>query len=274
MCRRDSTDQLVRNFLDHYQVNLLAMPGRRVTCGSVYIKEGKRVTAPGSLADIVEPAIELGQPFHEPDLADLSGTWSGSVTLNAGIGLLRNFLTALGAAGLIDKLQASVQQANVHSIAFRFREVSRDSLVPTSLAAALIGHRLARANPWVRDGNHYFAVAAVLRSRSISIQGRDGNDTATGLGAGVATVADVDLKVRVERESESQVTYTGPDALAIGVELYEVCWDDTRQEFAFHTPKGPLHVVGLTEDQQLNPAYLGDDEDAFIAPEEPADDPG
>ena len=125
MCRRDSTDVLVRNFLDHYQVNLLSMPGGRVGCGSVYIKEGKHVTAPGSLSDIVEPAITLDEPYHEPDLADLSGTWSGSVSLNLGIGLLHNFLTALGAAGLINKLQASVQPTSVKNIAFRFAEVSR-----------------------------------------------------------------------------------------------------------------------------------------------------
>src|ERR1700691_71927 len=133
MCRRDSTDVLVRNFLDHYQVNLLSMPGGRVGCGSVYIKEGKRVTAPGSLSDLVEPAITLAEPYHEPDLADLSGTWSGSVSLNLGIGLLHNFLTALGAAGLINKLKASVQPTSVKNIAFRFREVSRDSLSPISL---------------------------------------------------------------------------------------------------------------------------------------------
>jgi hypothetical protein len=273
MCRRDSTDDLVRNFLDHYQVNLLSMPGRRVSCGSVYIKEGKGLTAPGSLSDIVKPAITLDEPYHEPYLADLSGTWSGSVSLNVGIGLLRNFLTALGAAGLIDKLQTSVQQTSVRNIAFRFREVSRDSLSPTSLGAALVGHRLARS-PWVRDGNQYFAVAAVLRSRSISIQGRDTGDSAADLGVGVATVADVDAKVQVERESQSDVTYSGREALAIGVELYELRWDDGQQEFAFQTPKGPLPVRGLREDQPPDPVFIGDDEDAFIAPEESGHEPG
>lgn len=274
MCRRDSTDVLVRKFLDHYQVNLLSMPGRRVRCGSVYIKEGKRVTAPGSLSDIVEPALTLDEPYHEAELADLVGTWSGSVTLNVGIGLLRNFMAALGAAGLIDKLHASLQPTSVRNIAFSFREVSRDSLMPTSLAAALVGHHLVRANPLVRDGNRYFAVAAVLRSRSVSIQGRNSADSAVDLGVGVATVADVDAKVEVKRESESEVTYSGREPLAIGVELYELRWDDGQQEFAFYTPKGPLRVLGIRADQPLNAAFIGDDEDAFIAPEERPHEPG
>lgn len=268
MCRRDTNDILIRKFLDRYQVNLLSMPGRRVQCGSVYIKEGKRLTAPGSLNDIVEPPVTLGKPFAEDDLADLSGTWSGSVSLKAGIGLLHNFLTALGAAGLIDQLRASVQQTNVRNIAFRFREVSRESLSPTGLGAALAGHRLARSNPWVKDGNQYFAVAAVLRSRSISIQGRDNQDSGADLGVGVATVADADAGVRVERESGSEVTYSGQVTLAIGVELYELRWDDDRQELMFHTPRGPVRILGIREDEPPDPVFVGAEENAFIDAEE------
>jgi hypothetical protein len=268
MCRRDTDDILVRKFLDHYQVNLLSLPGRRVECGSVYIKEGRRITAPGSLNDIVEPAVTLGPPFVESSLADLSGTWSSAVSLNVGIGLLGNFLAALGAVGLIDKLRASVQPTSVRNIAFRFRDVSRESLSPTGLGVALVDHRLAWSNPWVKDGNQYFAVAAVLRSESISIQGRDKQGTAADLGVGVATLADVDAKVQVERESESELTYSGRDALAIGVELYELRWDDDRQEFVFHTLKGPVRILGIRDDEPPDPVFIGDEENVFIDAEE------
>ena len=263
MCRRDTNDILIRRFLDRYQVNLLSMPGRRVRCGSVYIKQGGRITAPGSLDDIIEPTVTLPDPFPEDDLADLSGTWSNSVSLKVGIGLLENFLNALGAAGLIDKLKASVKETSVRNIAFRFKQVSRESLTPTALGAALADHHLARSNPWVRDGNQYFAVASVLRSGSISIQGRDKQDSAADLGVGVASVADVDAGVEVQREGKSDLTYSGSNPLAIAVELYELSWDDERQEFAFQTQKGPLHILGIRPGESPDPAFA-DEQDAFI----------
>lgn len=269
MCRRDSNDVLVRKFLNDYQVNLLSMPGRRVQCGSVYIKQGKRITAPGLLSEIVAPELTLESPFVEGDLADLSGTWSGSVSLTVGIKLLSNFLNALGASGLINKLQASVQETSVRNVAFRFQKVSRESLSPAGLGTALVGHHFVPVHPWVEEGNRYFAVASVLRSASISIQGRDKQDSAVSLGAGVATVADADAKVQVEQESESEVTYSGQEPLAIAVELYELRWDSDRKGFIFQTPAGPLSILGLQENEPPDPVFVGDDEDAFIDAEEP-----
>jgi hypothetical protein len=269
MCRRDTTDQLIRKFLDDYQVNLLSMPGRRVRCGSVYIKEGKRLTAPGLLSEIIQPELTLPDPFPEDDLSDLSGTWSDSVSLSVGIKLLSNFLTALGVGGLIDKLQASVKQTSVRNVAFRFKKVSRESLSPAGLGTALVGHHFRPGHPWVKDGNQYFAVASVLRSASISIQGRDKQDSAVGLGAGLATVADVDAKVQVKEEDDNAVTYHGRDPLAIAVELYELRWDTALQELVFHTPRGPLRILGLQEDEPPDAVFIGDDEGSFIDPEEP-----
>ena len=268
MCRRDTNDVLIRRFLDRYQVNLLSMPGRRVKCGSVYIKEGGRITAPGLLSDIVDPPITLAEPFKEDDLADLSGTWSDSVSFKIGIGLLENFLNMMGAAGLIDKLQASVKETSVRNIAFRFKQVSRESVSPTALGQALAGHHLVSSHSWVSDGNQYFVVAGVLRSGSVSIQGRDKQDSAADLGVGVATVADVDAKVQVKQESKSDVTYSGSDPLAIAVELYELSWDSERQAFVFHTQKGPLHILGIKQGESPDPAFAGDEEDAFIEVQE------
>jgi hypothetical protein len=269
MCRRDTNDQLIRKFLDRYQVNLLSVPGRRVQCGSVYIKEGKRITAPGLLSEIIAPELTLERPFVEDDLADLSGTWSDSVSLSVGVKLLSNFLNALGAGALIDKLQASVKETSARNIAFRFKKVSRESLSPAGLGTALVGHRFVTAHPWVKDGNQYFAVAAVLRSASISIQGRDKQDSAVGLGAGLATVADVDAKVRVEQGSDSEVTYHGRNPLAIAVELYELRWDTDRQELIFQTQRGPVRILGLQADEPPDPVFVGDDEDALIDAAEP-----
>lgn len=268
MFRRDTTDKLIRQFLDDYQVNLLSMPGRRVGCGSVYIKAGKRITAPGLLSEIIEPELTLEEPFPEDDLPDLSGSWSDSVSLSFGITLLGNFLTALGVGGLVDKLQASVKETSARNIAFRFKKVSRESLSPAGLGTALVGHHFKPGHAWVHAGNQYFAVASVLRSASISIQGRDKQDTAVGLGAGLATVADADANVQVQEEDDHALTYHGHKPLAIAVELYELRWDAGRQELVFQTQRGPLRILGLREDEPPDPVFAGDNEDAFIEVEE------
>jgi hypothetical protein len=259
MCRRDTQDLLVRKFLDSYSVNLLAMPGRRVECGSVYIKAGPRMSAPGHLSDIVEPAISLPDPFHEDDLADLSGVWSDSVSLDVGLGLLDNYLAALGAVGFIDSLHASFQHTGTRHVAVRFNRVSRDSISATALGRALIGRRLIAGNPWVSAGNAYYAVGAVLCSSSMSIQARDDSGAALGLGAGIATVADVDLKVAVQQDSATGLSFTGQTPLAIAVELYELIWDYDREELTFRTPKGPLRLQALDEDQPPDPVFATDD---------------
>jgi len=268
MCRRDSSDMLVRMFLDRYQLNLLSLPGRRVRCGSVYVRQGGRLTAPGMLADIMEPELSLPKPFHEDDLPDLSGKWSDSVAAGVGLGLMESFLAALGAAGLLDELKASVQRARTRTVAFRFRRVSRDSIDPMSLGRALGGHELLRSNPWVRDGNRYFAVASVVWSPSISIRGRDESDAAVDLGAGLASVADANGNVKVERSGDNELVYQAREPLAIAVELYELRWDGATRQLSFHTPKGPIPLHGLAEDEPPEPVQLGDDDDVMIAPEE------
>ena len=269
MCRRDTSDELIRRFLDDYHVNLLSMPGHRVQCGSVYIKEGRRLTAPGLLSEIIQPELTLPSPFAEDDLSDLSGNWSDSVSLSVGIKLLTNFLTALGIGGILDKLQVSAKETNARNMAFRFKKVSRESLSPAGLGTALIGHQFKPGHPWVKDGNQYFAVASVLRSASISIQGRDQQNIAVGLGTGLATVADVDAKIQVNEEDDHALTYDGWQPLAIAVELYELRWDTGRQEFVFQTPRDPLRILGLQEDEPPDPVFVGDDEDVFIDAEEP-----
>ena len=98
----------------------------------------------------------------------------------------------------------------------------------------------------------------------------DRQDTAVGLGAGLATVADVDAKVEVKEEDDHALTYRGRDPLAIAVELYELRWDSGRQELVFQTPRGPLHILGLQEDEPPDPVFVGDNEDAFIEAEEPS----
>jgi hypothetical protein len=269
LCRRDSQDVLVRMFLDRYHVNLLSPPGDRVEPGSVYVKIGKGLTSPGDLRDLLEPPAQLPEPYAEPRLADLSGSWSDKVSAKAGLGLLEQFLAALGAPGLLDEVKASVQRSGARKLAFRFEGVSRESISPVALGKALAGRRLVEDHPLVRDGNRYFAVASVMRSSSISVQAADADGHAVDLGAGLAHVAEADVTVDTSRDSENEVLYRGGRPLAIAVELYELRWRAGSVEFT--TPSGPLPVQGLEEaGEEPEPALIGEDDDAFIAVRAPA----
>ena len=161
-----------------------------------------------------------------------------------------------------------MQQTNARGIAFRFAQVSRESLTPTTLGNALVGRQLVRRHPWVQAGNRYYAVAAVLRSRSISVQGSDQSGSGVDLGVGIATMADVHAGVEVKRASKNELMYSGRDPLAIGVELYELRWDDRQNELSFHTPKGPIPVKALADREPPDPAFLGGEDNVLVSVQE------
>jgi hypothetical protein len=264
MCKRSNPDPLARIFLERYRMNLLAMPGNRVRCGSVYVKQGRSFTAPGDLADLVEPDLQLPPPYRESDLPELRGVWSDKVEAQLGIGLLQNFLLALGAAGLVDHVKAHVKRRNVCSVTFRFRDPERESFNPTALGHALEDHRFRGSSPWVSPGNSYYVAAAVIRSPSISIRARDERDNAVDLGAGVATAVEATAGVSLEHGEDNELTYKGKEPIGFAVELYWLGWDDERGSLVFNLPKGPQPVAGFDDGDRPEPVFVGEDDEAVV----------
>jgi len=263
MCKRSKPDPLAEVFLRRYRMNLLSLPGNRVRCGSVYVKQGGSLTAPGDLADLVEPELQLPPPYMEPNLPELRGTRSDRVAAQLGFGLLESFLAALGAPGLLDKLRAGAERQRVRGVSFRFRDAARESLSPTALAAALEGHRFQTANAWIKDGNRYYVAAAVVRSPSISIRAHDEAANAVDLGAEVATLASAETAVSVERSQDNELTYRGGEPIGFAVELYELMWDAESSSLAFATPSGPLPVVGFDDGERPESVFVGEDDEAI-----------
>jgi hypothetical protein len=260
MCKRSKPDRLAKIFLRRYRMNLLSLPGNRVRCGSVYIKQGKSLTAPGDLADIVEPALALPNPYVEEDLPDLRGTWSETVKTGVSLKLLADFLAALGAPALIDKLQAGVQRGDIHSFSFRFADAVRESISPTNLANTLEKHRFRAGNAWVKDGNRYYVAAAVVRSPSITIRAHDEQDRALDLGAGVAGVGSGNVTVSRDSDDQNALVYRGKEPIGFAVELYELHTDKSG-ELAFKTSDGVLKIVGFDDNERPESAFLGDDDE-------------
>ncbi len=104
MCKRNTTDPLVRYFLDQYRLNLLAVPRERVKPGDLYVEDKRGVTAPGQVGSFLTPPPKLPRPVRDETMADASGQMSRRLSLDVGLRLLQNFLLALGAVGVMDEL--------------------------------------------------------------------------------------------------------------------------------------------------------------------------
>src|SRR5262245_17580395 len=128
MTKRNTTDPLVRLFLDQYRLNLLSMPRERVRTGDLYVEDANGITASGQVEGFLTPPPELPKPLRGERMGDVSGQISRSISFDVGLGLLQNFLLALGAAGVLDELRAGYEQERARTMRFRFIEATRDSI--------------------------------------------------------------------------------------------------------------------------------------------------
>src|SRR4051812_34524527 len=158
MCKRTTRDPLVRTFLDEYGLNLLRIPREGADCGDLYVREGGRVSAPGRLAELLEPKLELPSVQRGETLASLRGQFSDRVDLDAGLGLLQSFFAAVGAGGVVDNVKAGYKRSRGRALRFCFPQATRDSVDPFALGSALIDKRFKERHPFVRPGNEYFVV--------------------------------------------------------------------------------------------------------------------
>ena len=272
MCKRDTTDPLVRMFLDRYKINLLAVPRADAACGQVYVRNGRRVSSGVAITQLVEPQVTLPAPYEGEVLADLAGSLSDGVSVDVGLGLLEGFLGALGAAGVVASVSAGVERSRTASLRFRFTGGTRDSVDAGSLAAVLEGRRLRGANPLVQPGNEYFVTAAVIRTPSLTLLGEDKRRTRVEFGAEVMAAATPKAGVTVESGEAGEVTFRGSTALAIGLELYELRdgGEDGRLSMVPQDPRDPVHAA---KDRPPRPAFAAPDDEALLALDEAAPAP-
>lgn len=245
MGKRNTTDDpLVRYFLDEYRLNLLAVPREGVKPGDLYVEDDNGITASGKVVGFLTPKPELPRATRGETMADLSGQVSRRLSLDVGLGLLQNFLLALGAAGVMDKLKAGYEHQKTTALRFRFTDATRDSFDLGALGGAIGASRLDASNALVNEGNRYYLVAGVVRTPSVSLvaEGEDGRRVE--LGAGVLHAIDVETGVTTKRTEEGEITYAGAKRLAIGVELYELAWDEGAGRLSLGNPDGALAIRG------------------------------
>lgn len=268
MCKRRQShrDPLVDLFLRKYKVNLLPLPIETAQCGQLYVQRPAATlgAVPGSIAELVTPAVTLPEPSIGEQLADVAGERSSGVPVKLGLKLLGNFLTALGVPPrLIDNVHAGYEHSVSHTLHFAFRDATRDAMDPFSIGTALIDHRFNAGHPWVGPGNRYFISAGVIRSGSISIDAEDERSDQVDLGLEALKLAGLDASISVQRHESGTMTYGGDKRLAIGVELYDLRFDDAAGKFTMGDGNVAVDLRRGVE-VELVPAFPAGDDEALL----------
>jgi hypothetical protein len=267
VCKRTTTDPLVRMFLDRYGLNLLSIPREKAAVGDLYVVDGDRASAPGNVEYFLEPEVKLPPQTKNEHMADVEGEISDAVSLSAGIGLLEGFLAALGAPGVISKVKAGYTAKRAESLRFHLDDATRDSVDVMRLGGALAGRRPIEGHPMWSEGSRYYLVTAVARAPSITVIAKDDRSHTVDVGLEAMKVATADTAVSVEGSADVGITYTGPRKVAFGVELLELSFDDETRAVKLSVPE---EAVPVRDADARAPAigrdFIGGaDGDAFIA---------
>lgn len=265
MCKRNTADPLVRTLLDKYGLNLLSIPRKNVACGDLYIGEASGLSAAGQLSQVLTPVPVLPEQKAGERLADVSGLASGQISTAVGLDVSEGLLAAFVGAGVLVSLKQAYTVAKAARIRFQFRDATRDYIEPLTLGASLKNCHLDTTNPFIREDQRYFVVGGVVRAQSISIVAEDIRDRGVDVDIGAMHLADVTAKVNAKRTGVGEVTYAGPERLAIGVELYEIVADREQQKVALKAATKEPRVLRESPARAVEPAFIGGREgDIFI----------
>jgi hypothetical protein len=264
MCRRDTTDPLLRTFLDVYRINLLAVPRANARVGDLYVRRGQATSAPGFIGHVLATELELPPVAQDEDLSDLRGRLSRSVALKAGLGLLEGFLGALGAQLASARVKASYENGKTRALRFQLADASRSSLDPFLLGKKLRGARLDPENPFVQDGQRYYVTTAIVWASALVIVAEDDANAAVDVDVGAGLI-DAETGVSVVKGGAGELRYQGKQPLAIGVELHELLYDPKEKRFLMQFANDIVRVRSAGPATRQG-TFVGDEQhdDAFL----------
>jgi hypothetical protein len=270
MLKRNTDDQLVRTFIDRYNVHLLSVPRSNAFVGDLYRYDGNQVNAPGNIRYFLEPAFEISNITTGETMADISGIISKGTETNIGLEFLEVFLMAIGGGGIIGNVRTSYKSKNTHKLKFRFAEVTRDYTDPYWLSEEISDHTIKKDSAMYGEGYRYFLVTAVVRSPSINIIAEDEQMRGVDVDVKAIQVAGVSAGVSVEKAGKGELTFKGKQSLAFGVELYDLLYDTQENRFRFNTVTETVKLrdkgTEITR-TDIKPAFIGDPQEgnAFLS---------
>jgi hypothetical protein len=259
MSRRNSGDPLLRMFLDTYKLNLLTIPRENAQVGDVYVDTPKGISTPGALQFLVTSEFKMPKITKEK-MTNIAGTQTEVLEYKVGIKLLDGFFSALGALGALDKVKAAYEHKRTGKLYFRFKEATRDSVDSLAFGDALVPCKLEERQPYVQPENSYYVTVGVVRSKSISISAKDSDSKAVSLDVGALTKAiGVEGGLKGGQSDEAELTYSGPTALAFGVELVKLSYDEEKNKFLLTPLALPVKLRGkaITKDSDIERSFIG-----------------
>jgi hypothetical protein len=108
---------------------------------------------------------------------------------------------------------------------------TRDFTDPYLLDARLQKHRIARGHD-LRRGRYYIVTAAV-RSLSISIAAEDQNRRIVDIDAIKPSTGERSAAPSVKQSGDREVIFMGEKSLGFGLQLYELIYDNFRNQLKF-----------------------------------------
>jgi hypothetical protein len=250
-CKRDTTDPLLRLFLDRYHLHLLSIPRENIDVGDAYLEKKSVVTTPGRLAAILTPELVLPEIRRGERLADIIGRSTDRVEESAGATVLEGILAGLG---LPASVSAKTALHRAGQISFRFQDVYRDSLDVFELGRRLPEHTVDRRNALITGNERILVATAVLFTSSITLE------LEKGVGGAVegklnALPARGDLSIKLDRSN--RVTLRSKQRVGFAVELHELTRNDGELLQLKKTSK-LVRVRGSTlKRERVVPALIG-----------------
>jgi hypothetical protein len=215
---------MVENWLKDYGFTALQLPRRDLVPGDVlYRGNGAFDTKVGTLSMIFGSAGPLDVSAGEP-MADL--TRSVSKKVDAGIGL--RILGALFGGAASSRLGADTSLKHAESLVVTYENVTQDSLPVLALQAWLERAEVSTAGQtmvWLNEGR-MAAVTAVLRTADLSLVAERENGASIALSVPeIQGVVSGNANVSAASDSTSKVTFSGPEAIAFGVQAFKLMFD-------------------------------------------------
>lgn len=269
MWTRKTKDPMIRKFLDDYHLHLLTLPREKVGIGDIYVREGKRTQISGNVVHFLQPAVEI--PPIETDekmVDDLRDTLTEGVEFKTGIGLLEKYLKVLGMGKIIGKVKVAYESEGAKVIRFGFESLTRDSVDMMAFGNELGDKKIIPGHTMYGKKKKYYIVYGLVRSPSVSIQGQTSDKKTVKADINALGAIDMHSEGSITSSGDSIVSFKGGTELAFGVQLYELDYNEKKEQIKLKVPQKYVfrrRSVRAPKPVAPKPVLIGDeDDDVFL----------
>ncbi len=135
--KRNTSDPLMRTFLDKYKLHLLPLPLQDTLVGQICVYREEDLIGRDSITLFLEQDYQIS-PVTSGKMGDIEGKFSQAISVDIGLGLLENFLGAFGIGNIVQKIHLDFQTKNVQYLKFAFNDTMRNAVSVIRLPKILL----------------------------------------------------------------------------------------------------------------------------------------